>query len=388
MILINEVVHPGEVHLEINTALLKIFYLQNNKSNIAFRAEATHCRAVKKKMDEDSKFISFLDFQTYYNPKSYSWAKRIKGEIIEIYRSLKIGRKLGADIYIWNCLFPTGHLFLNLLLIFKRTKKKHVIVLHGELEYLKAKKSNRFRFVLGKILKIALNISKKNVEYIVLGDRIKENLFAYVNNDLADSLVSIVHPYNYKSNHAVANTIKTINSPVTFGAVGTQMLIKNSQNIFHLASKIKNQIQTRQINLVTIGMVLPEIEPYDNKLVNHIYPHSFVPTNIFDEQLEKLDFALFFYDNEAYKLCASGAIFEMINANIPIISIHNDYFDWLFSLYGYMGFLCRDLNEMEAVVLSILKGQRNNEIDNIHRNISNFKINNSIEAIASRFVIK
>jgi hypothetical protein len=256
-----------------------------------------------------------------------------------------------------------------------------LIVLHGELEFLKSANRKKTTVAFGVMLKLAINLGNKTTRYIVLGDRIKHHLKGYFSNNVTKRIITILHPYSYNSDQKqVAFDVNK--TPLKFGAIGTQMLSKNSILIFDLARILEKEIARRALAFRTIGKVLPEVSPFKNKLVNQRYPDVFVPNATFETEVGKLDFVLFFYSNDSYQLCASGAIFEVIKLGIPIISIYNDYFDWLFDDYGEMGFLCKDINEMSAVILNIVKGKLTEEIDVFVKNIEIFKTQNNLQSIA------
>ncbi|WP_295794831.1 hypothetical protein [Mucilaginibacter sp.] len=387
MILVSEVVHPGEVHLEFNAALLQVFSSVYPNESFIYRAEDEQLKLVKERILTPLN-IEFCGFDSYYDPKAFSWPARIFGEIKEIYRSLRLGEKRNVSTYLWTCLFPTGHLFLSLyLFIFRSKKAKHLIVLHGELEFLKSANRKKTTIAFGVMLKLAINLGNKTTRYIVLGDRIKGHLESYFSNNVTKRIITILHPYSYHSDYKQV-AFDVDKTPLTLGAIGTQMLSKNSNLIFELARILEKEIARGALDFRTIGKVLPEISPFTNKLVNQRYPDAFVPNAIFETEVGKLDFVLFFYSNDSYQLCASGAIFEVIKLGIPIISIYNDYFDWLFNDYGEMGFLCKDINEMSAVILNIVNGKLTTEIDVFVRNIETFKTKNNLQSIATDLATK
>lgn len=378
MILISEVVHNGEVHLQFNSCLLEIIGYTSDNQNIVYRSERAHADAVESTIS-NSENIEFLRFESYYDAQNYSWVSRIAGEIIQIWKSLRLGAKRNASIYIWTCLFPTGHLFLNFCLLFFR-RAGHIIVLHGELEMLKTTKRKKTEIILGFFLKCAINMSNRNLNYIVLGSPIRRNLERYISQTAFRRVISILHPYRY-NNHSHQSLSE--HKPLVFGSIGSQMLSKNSNYIFNLALSFKTEVINGDLQFKTIGKVLPEIEPYKNELVDCVHERLFIPQAVFEEAVSALDFVLFFYDNNSYQLCASGAVFEVIRLGIPVISIYNDYFNWLFQEYGSMGFLCKDVDEMNLTLSSINNGKLKMELEIIRENIVKFRDENKLISIAT-----
>jgi hypothetical protein len=73
-----------------------------------------------------------------------------------------------------------------------------------------------------------------------------------------------------------------------------------------------------------------------------------------NERIQRLDYILFFYHSNMYKYLASGAVLDAVNAEIPIIALRNDYFEYLFSRFGPFGYLVDSIDEMESVIRKLL----------------------------------
>lgn len=378
--MISEVVHNGEAHLQVNSCFVQMVSMLHPSKRIVFRAEAKHIAALKKSLPHsECSNLEFLSYEKYYNEKKYNWGLRIIGESLQIIKSLRKGKSLGNELYIWTCLFPTGHFFLNFLLLFQRDRK-HLIILHGELEYLKVKNKRIIEIIFGLVLRLGMNLSTKQTKYIVLGDNIKKSLSDKIGQRILKRTYSILHPYNF----FVEKDLITVNNSecLIIGAIGTQMLSKNSNYIYSLANYFKEDILKSKISFVTIGKVLPELHQYETDLVKKFYSNSFVSQKEFEFEISKLDYIIFFYDNTAYQLCASGAIFEAIRLGVPVISIKNDYFNWLFDSYGAMGFLCDTMEELEIVIMNLKNGEYKKDLEIFNNNMVQFKANNDIKNLA------
>ncbi|WP_026706970.1 hypothetical protein [Flavobacterium frigidarium] len=380
LITISEVAHTGEVHFQVNSCFVEMFSLSFPNTQIKFNGEKKHIKAVQESLlNSNLSHVEFLSFEGFYDENEFNWAGRIFGECRQIIKILKRGKLDGSKLYVWTCLFPTGHLFLNFIQLFQN-ENNHIIILHGELEYLKVKNKRLSEIIFGFILRVAINLSTKRTKYIVLGENIKKNLTPKIGQRILKRTYSFLHPYNF---YTAENSIKTKDGNIiTIGAIGTQMLSKNSNYIYALASWFKKDILKNKINFVTIGKVLPELHQYDSNLVKKLYPNSFVSQREFEREILKLDFIVFFYDNKAYELCASGAIFEAIRLGVPIISIKNDYFNWLFDSYGSMGFLCETMDELQIIITKLISGEHKEEIANFNYNMARFKVNNNLKNLA------
>ncbi|MCX2485260.1 hypothetical protein [Pedobacter sp. MR2016-24] len=379
MVIVSEIAHGGEVHLQFNSCFLKIID-DLYTDEIYFRAEKAHSEAIQAIEMTDK--ITYIPFEKYYDTEQYSWLSRVFGEIKQVINSLKIGKELNARIYIWTCLLPTGQLFLNLISRLYNNDKIHIIVLHGELEMIKNKRGKITKLLLGYLLKFSFFVSARTTKFIVLGDSIKNHLSKKISSKSLRKVISILHPYDYsKPNFTPVQLSK---NKLIYGTIGTLMVNKNSQNLFLVASYFKNSILAGEIEFRAIGKVLTEIEPFRNELVSLQYSDSFVPQYLFEKAIKEMDFVLFFYDNNSYQLCASGAIFEIIKLGIISISITNDYFEWLFNKYGRMGFLCKDMEAMKVLIEGISTGKYKAEIEIMKDNIRSFKIDNGLSSITRK----
>ena len=78
-----------------------------------------------------------------------------------------------------------------------------------------------------------------------------------------------------------------------------------------------------------------------------------LPRKEYDEIISKMDALYFPYDSNSYRVSASGAVYEAISKQKPIISTENDYFKSLFSQFGQMGYLFNDFSELRAIFLQL-----------------------------------
>lgn len=380
VITISEVAHTGEVHYQVNSCFVEMFSFNCLNAEIKFNAERKHVEAVKESLlNKNLGNVEFLSFEGFYDEKKFNWAGRIIGECRQIVKILKKGKSVGSELYVWTCLFPTGHFFLNFIQLFQN-KNSHIIVLHGELEYLKVKNKRIIEIIFGLVLRFGMNLSTNQTKYIVLGDNIKKSLSDKIGQRILKRTYSILHPYNF----FVEKNLTTVNNRegLIIGAIGTQMLSKNSNYIYSLANYFKEDILENKISFVTIGKVLPELHQYDTDLVKKFYSNSFVSQKEFEFEISKLDYIVFFYDNTAYQLCASGAIFEAIRLGVPVISIKNDYFNWLFDSYGAMGFLCDTMEELKIIIMDLKNGEYKKDLEIFNNNMVQFKANNDIKNLA------
>lgn len=279
------------------------------------------------------------------------------------------------DVIIFNYTNPLSLpiiLALNILL-----KKKVVFCMHGELELqiqkikgIKASKLYKFFYYIS--LRYILRYSKYSY-ILILGDSIKRNLvniFPRINN----RIISINHPYFINNEIKVSNNQKH-NQIIRLGTIGVMKPEKGIKNLLLYASKLENDINNKTIEICSIG----KVENFDYKsipFINWIGATDGLPRDLFEKNIEQLDYILFLYPSYSYKLTASGAIFDAIKYGKPIISLRNDYFEDLFRNCPYIYFV----DNME-ILLSLTSDIINRKITfNSSYNYDTFKEKVSIES--------
>jgi hypothetical protein len=84
-----------------------------------------------------------------------------------------------------------------------------------------------------------------------------------------------------------------------------------------------------------------------------------------------VDYAVFFYPADSYRLTASGAFFDALAFAKPLIAIRNPFFEHYFSRFGDIGYLCDDYAEVKKMVSDILMhgsgGRYERQIKNLLR---------------------
>ena len=107
-----------------------------------------------------------------------------------------------------------------------------------------------------------------------------------------------------------------------------------------------------------IGNTSDHVEELKKKNIILRGKDNYLDRKDFENLISKIDYALYFYSSNKYKLTASGAIFDAINARKPIIALENDYFIYLFKKYGTIGYLCKNIDEMAEVINNIRKEKK------------------------------
>ena len=261
--------------------------------------------------------------------------------------------------------------------------RRIIIFCHNEMEALVSDvnvKGILSKFLYSRCINffLANNVHlNKNLYFSVLGDKILHNLKSIIDDIKIKNFVSIDHPYIFNNQFDCLKTLP--NKIIKIGTIGTLCQPKGGDFLLELAEKIPMEIKTK-IKIYHIGRILYPIETINAAGINTLTNGGFLSREDYDRNISELDYILFFYDNRNYKVTASGAIMDAISHGIPIISLGNDYFEYIFEKFGSFGFLKTSVDEIVKLLSCIIE-------DNI---VASFQVNTirknlSPEAIAFQF---
>lgn len=255
-------------------------------------------------------------------------------------------------VYVFNNSFSISILNrINLLL-----KRNVLVCLHGELELLLVNEKSRKSGILSRILQFLITQYFKGDRYslkmLLMGDSIRKNFQSCVVKKNM-SLFILDHPYIHKSsfvnNHIFSSVLK-------LGTVGAMSINKGADQYIRLLEMVKAD-NLQNLQFYVIGKA--EGDVYNRlSIANAIFPcgvKKMCSRESFDKHVSELDYILFFYPVDSYRLTASGAVYDAIMQEIPIISIKNDYFVYLFEKYGKFGYLFENVDQMFSFIKSGLK---------------------------------
>jgi hypothetical protein len=257
-------------------------------------------------------------------------------------------------IYCYNNIFST--LLLNMLN--RVLNKKVVIICHGELELL----NEDWIENLGPLAKIIkrnivsffynnhIRISKKLI-FIVLGESILRNLKNILSLNIMNSMYAIDHPFIFDD---FKKTYKQ-RDKLNLGTVGVVSKTKNIDQFLYFAKLFLPEMKSGKIAFSVTGAIYcKRQELLDVHIDIPDKDSALVSRNAFNERIQHLDYILFFYHSKMYKYLASGAVFDAINAEKPVIALKNDYFEYIFSKFGTFGYLADSIDDMADIIRKLL----------------------------------
>lgn len=352
MMLLSEVNMVAEEHLSFNSAFVRKV---SETDDILLFCEESHSLNLDVELKEK---ITFKE-------------TKLKGHAREVFRfwlilkSFYLCRKRNINQLIFLSLHPLSQIYLSIFShFFTNTSIK--LVLHGELESFVEQSPYKLRRVL---LKLAFMLRNKKVKYIVLGEHIKHKL---VLNKLLDKvdIIAINHPFifNFSNDNFLGFSKK-----IKFGCLGVANLSKGIDKLFLIANKFNQSPCNASFHL--IGKLTPSILPYVNSSVSYIDSEMMIPKDDYIKMIDDLDYILFFYDVNKYQMTASGAFFDALNAEKPLVYLNNTYFSSIIDKYNLrIGYPCKDIEQLESVISKLVITRDVQEYKLMKNNIVKLKV--------------
>ena len=208
-------------------------------------------------------------------------------------------------------------------------KIKVVIMCHGELGFLIS--GTR----LNKLSQTALNLfrSKKfvianNLYFCVASKTILNNVKKVFAQQVADKFISFEHTFIPQK---VTTEKAIINSKFKIGTVGT---LSNTSDKIKQILKLGEALKNRpDIEFYTLGRVICDTALLDKFEVKYIPGTEIkhIPKEELNRYIDSMDCLVFMYPMDMYRFTASGALCDALDREKIILSLHNDYFDKIFS---------------------------------------------------------
>ncbi len=339
------------LHEMFNAASLKVF------ATIYPQIEYYADRTTKEHM---VKLIKGLPPNVTYHEIHVPCAKSILTNILKIIYAIWnnskaiISAKKNDIIYInYNNIYALP--FINLFA--KWTKKKVLLQCHGELNQLQ--KGYEQNCLSQKCLSLLRSQRAKlaaNLYICILGKSIEKNLQVYFSKQVTRKVIVFDHPGLFQENitpYSYSNILK-------IGCIGTLRKTKGLDSYIKLASEFKSY--NKQIAFYSIGriMINPKLFTDAGIIIPAECGNSYLNREELYQLVTQLDVILYLYSKDSYSLTASGAIFDAIDCERPILALKNDYFEYIFNKVGTLGYLANNMDELKEELIQLKNGKRYN----------------------------
>lgn len=276
-----------------------------------------------------------------------NWNKRIGNYLSAFISTITICYILfksnKKDVIFYN--FTPLWTFSVINVLTKFLNRKVILMFHGELEYLyESSPMNSFSMKALKKMENGKFIPSEGIYFCVLSEHIKKNLKTYVSNKIHEKFISFEHSYIFRQD---VKSNKINDGIIRVGLIGE--LRKEKRFLDNIIKFSKLLRFKKNIKLFSIGRVY-----YDKKVLNQEGINIISDSDIrrltrkeMDNAISELDYILFLYPKDGYKLRASGALYDAIDSEKPILALKNDYFNEIFTEHEDIGYLFE--NEKEIV---------------------------------------
>lgn len=252
-----------------------------------------------------------------------SFVRKFLVEFVVVLRVLRRARREGATVLLLS-VFPNVLAAILSWRGFFRGVDLHV-VLHSEVESLVMPgKQAIHRLGFWTNLALLRLFRGDSPRLYVLGEGIRRRLVArFPQHPQLRSLRVLDHPYVFAPPEAVGP--RRTAQALRIGFVGSGRAIKGINEFFRLANAFEPEWRSGLLEFVLIGGAIRS-ELVENSDVVTVLADQ--PVGLGDEryrqEIRQLDCALFLYQQD-YSFTASGAVFDVIDAGVEILSLRNSY---------------------------------------------------------------
>lgn len=331
----------GDHHMKFNAGLLASL-LETGEDVVYWSSVSSRENVFRYLTDTDTSNIKTKRTVVFHGDRG---ARRYLRTLLNsIFNGLDLFFVKKDDVIIFNSnpylLFPVFNFLCRVL------HKKVVICCHGELDAFSRKPEER-----GKMGKIIYRIITNNpqikiaehLRFAVLADYIKEDLRDVLPHNFSSHFVSFDHPFIFETHIPVksiavekftAGTISNINRP-------------RGEAFLNVVKSLKKEYTKKHIQ--AIGRIIDYA--IAEKLRNEgVEVTGFLSRDEYDKKVQSLDYVLFLYPVSTYRFGVSGAVFDALNYNKPVIGLSNGYFRYVENKFGKIGILCDTEQEMADVL--------------------------------------
>lgn len=365
MVVIADLNMTGNRHFNFNYSFIKIL-LKLYKTGVFF-GDGEQYELFLKKSPKDFKNLK----NQKLNLKDDTKILKILREFINVFRLIKIlnfqKKNKIENLYLLSISPFIYYFYKKINKLYKN--QKIYIVFHGELEGVISQEKKFWK--MNYWFKRAYFLKETdNTNYIILSEIIYNNI-KNENMNKEKKFLVIDHPYDFEN---IANKKFKKNDKLVIGALGVaRKHQKNSHLIFKLAEDLSEYIEKNLLELKIIGKTSDDLKPYLNKLVSYSNETGLLSEEEYEEQIEKIDYSIYFYEKNSYRFTCSGALIDSIKFEKPMLAYNNDFFSYYFSEIGEMGYLLNSYEEVKEKIIELIKNKDLNKYSSLKNNLKRGK---------------
>lgn len=356
MILVVEPQCSGVEHSDVNTALLAVIRGAFPKEMVFFFAESGHLNLV-----EERATLHNIDLVEYHPVKcptpGFSDARRLPAEWELAKHVYQTAEKLKARRIIFASVTSAG-LWCIKLLTRKYQNLPVTVIPHSILESIinmpsiKIKKPWIFLFWFRFSLIIG---NMPQLQYLLFGET-KKNELCKILPKIQNYVQSIDLPYFFNDQRElVINT----NSIIRFGSFGEWHCKKGTDLFFKLATEVHQKTNKEESEFTLIGWISdPAIRKMIDAEVITPSPDKPLTREEFAVYADNIDYAVFCFRPESFRLTVSGSFYDALSFVKPIIALKTPFFKYYFDMIGDIGYLCNNYGEMLTLIIDLINNRK------------------------------
>ena len=347
----------GSYHEVINQGyLMMIASLYNDVTYIGEISACANLRKISAECGNELPNVKYIEkkslthLNTKYGSLNYFF-KIICISLANVIHYIKTPKNV--DVFFNNNLFFAS-IFINVFALFK--KNRVFTLCHNEMEWIDF---NQAKTVPNKILWLYFlfffKVAKISpyITFILLSPKMVDYFSIHVSKKNRNRIHSIDHcyirPEGFFSVAKLPDNVIKVGIPgaitLTRGLPFFEKIVESSADlslfIYSISYVTKKIVARNYVSLNQTGRLLDFLE--------------------YSCLVKAMDWLLFLYPKDSYRLTASGAVLEAIWNQKPIIALRNHYFDYLFSKFGNLGILCDSEDELYHSLKKISEGHYRKE---------------------------
>ncbi|MDE1192048.1 MAG: glycosyltransferase [Arachidicoccus sp.] len=339
-------------HVVFNTAFIKVIDKVYSKENLTAYVEQMHLNNLFPSFKEEitNGKISFkVENTLFYKNGSGVFSKFIQFIYQRVYKDgfffIRLFRKIDPkeDVLFITHMHPITFFFFKLIKIFF-PKIKVLIVLHGDADsVLTRNKHNLPVSFWGIIYMLGFKIKQANCYYILLS-KLGLKLLSEKKILLKKEMLDIPHPYFYTNRTPASIDLK---QKINIGYIGSLTNRKNGQLFIDIANKIKQSSAAEHYIFSQIGSIDQNFLLLLNENIKVVKKENgYIDRNLFQIKIAEIDYAIFLFPNDEFRIRVSGAFYDAVEFCKPLIVLKSDYFDSIFEEAGNIGYVCNSTSNI------------------------------------------
>lgn len=374
MILVIEPQCGGFEHSHFNAAMLAS--LAEADEDLIFCAERSHIEIVRSILQTTAFGTAIRFTEVDIAPRKLEGTSRLAFEIRTLSMALKKTGTRPSRLLLSSTTTQSVYAAALIQPIFLHGSEIAFIV-HSILETAFVRPSFR-PWKMPYWFRLALAFSRKRqMRFIVLGESIRRNVSQHAKHiRLESARLPCLFP-------AAPPPPKLKGERPSFGFIGTAEANKGFIDFIELATVHMGKGN----RFILAGFAR---QAATRKIASEMGVEGIQESPLSEEEfrirIAEMDYACFLYKPETYKYVASGAFFDAVSAEIPIIAIRNDYLEWYFDHFGNIGYLCAGMQEIHEIVSRLSSTGIPKEYEIQQGNLRRIKKDHSLASIGKEFI--